>query len=89
MGCARSIFQGNQRLNLSFLGGQDKFSRGVMTVRASLGKFSRGVIPIKLFFFKGDFWCHPLEFLISRGVMTVRASLGKFSRGVIPIKLFF
>ena len=46
--CARSVFQGSQRLKLSFLGGQDKFSRGAMTVRASWGKFSGGVIPRKL-----------------------------------------
>ena len=32
----------------AFPRGQDKFSRGVITVRAGWGKFSRGVIPRKL-----------------------------------------
>ena len=37
-------FQGSQRLKLPFLGGLDKFSRAVLTVRASQGgvKFQRG-----------------------------------------------
>ena len=47
-GCARSVFQRSQILKLPFLGGQDKFSRGMMMVRASWVKFSRGVIPRKL-----------------------------------------
>ena len=41
-GSARGIFQGSQGLKLFFLGGKDKFSRGVILVRASQGKFSRG-----------------------------------------------
>ena len=55
LGCTRSIFQGGQRLKLPFLGGQDKFSRGVMMVRASWGKFSGGVIQ-----------CHPLVNLLRK-----------------------
>ena len=54
-GCARSIFQGSQGLKLFFLGGQDKFSRGVMLVRASRGTFSRGLF-LENWFPKGDFW---------------------------------
>ena len=43
-GCARRIFQKSQGIKLSFLRGQDKFSRGVILVRAGQGKFYRGVI---------------------------------------------
>ena len=55
-GCGRQIpwgscqrhFPRSQGLKLFFLGGKDKFSRGVILVRASQGKFSRGVLPWKL-----------------------------------------
>ena len=42
MGSARGIFQGSQGLKLFFLGGKDKFSRGVIQIRASQGKSQRG-----------------------------------------------
>ena len=53
LGVRQKRFQGSQRLKLPFLGGLDKFSRAVLTVRASRGgggggKFSKGVIPGKL-----------------------------------------
>ena len=37
MGVRQKRFQGSQRLKLPFLGGLDKFSRAVLTVRASQG----------------------------------------------------
>ena len=47
-GGLRSIFQGSQGLKLSFLRGQDKFSREFILVRAGQDKFFRGIIPRKL-----------------------------------------
>ena len=46
-GGAPEAFSKGVRLKLPFLGGQDKVSRGVMTVRASQG-IPEGVIPRKL-----------------------------------------
>ena len=48
-------------------GGQDKFSRGVIRqlgpVRVSFPEGSY----LENWFRKGDFWCHPLEFLFFSG----------------------
>ena len=47
-GGVRSIFHGSQGLKLSFLRGQDKFSKEFIPVRASQDKFFRGIIRRKL-----------------------------------------
>ena len=54
-GCARNILQGSQGLKLSFQGGQGKFSRGIIQVRASLpvGSYLENCFPM------GHFWYHP------------------------------
>ena len=48
LGVCQKHFQRESGTKVVFLGGQDKFSRGVIPVRACQGKFSRGFIPRKL-----------------------------------------
>ena len=63
LGFVRSIFQGRRSRRLPLPGGQDKFSRGVIRQLGPVGvRFPEGSY-LENWFRKGDFWCHPLEFL--------------------------
>ena len=56
-GCARNIFQESQRLKLSFQGGQGKFSRGIIPVRVRISLLVGSYL--ENCFPMGRFWHHP------------------------------